>query len=102
MSSSSVSSAQPAGKSAATQSAKVLPDNRSRLGQYSPPPPSNQPDRRLEINSNFNGGSYSSAQRPFSTRAAVAEAQRQLIAHGNYRRRLDGRYGRRTASAVSA
>src|SRR5206468_10793973 len=38
MSSSSVSSAQPAGKSAATQSAKVLPDNSSRLGQYSPPP----------------------------------------------------------------
>ena len=102
MSSSSVSSAQPAGKSAATQSAKVLPDNSSRLGQYSPPPPSNQPDRRLEMNSNFNGGSYSSAQRRFSTRAAVAEVQRQLIAYGYYRGRIDGRYGRRTAVAVSA
>jgi len=102
MSSSSVSSAQPAGKSAATQSAKVLPDNSSRLGQYSPPPPSNQPDRRLEMNSNFNGGSYSSAQRRFSTRAAVAEAQRQLIAHGYYRGRIDGRYGRGTAFAVRA
>src|SRR5881398_1291051 len=38
MSSSSVSSAQPTGKSAATQFAKVLPDNSSRLGQHSPPP----------------------------------------------------------------
>ena len=54
------------------------------------------------MNSNFNGGSYSSAQRRFSTRAAVAEAQRQLIAHGYYRGRIDGRYGRRTAVAVSA
>src|SRR6266513_6179409 len=44
MSSRSVSSAQPAGKSAATQSAKVLSDNSSRLGQDSPPPRSNQPD----------------------------------------------------------
>src|SRR5881227_962734 len=102
MSSSSVSSAQPAGKSAATQSAKVLPDNSSRLGQYSPPPPSNQPDRQLEMNPNFNGGSFSSAQRRISTRAAVAEVQRQLIAHGYYRGRTDGRYGRRTAVAMSA
>src|SRR5436190_23106681 len=50
MSWSPVSSAQPAGKSAATQSAKVLPDNSSRLGQHSPPPSSNQPDRPLEMN----------------------------------------------------
>src|SRR5438874_13770422 len=49
MTSSSVSSAQPAGKSAATQFAKVLPDNS----------PSNQPDRQLEMNPNFNGGSFS-------------------------------------------
>src|SRR5438128_3009991 len=102
MTSSSVSSAQPAGKSAATQFAKVLPDNSSRLGQHSPPPPSNQPDRQLEMNPNFNGGSFSSAQRRISTRAAVAEVQRQLIAYGYYRGRIDGRYGRRTAVAVSA
>src|SRR5213082_3734948 len=57
MTSSSVSSAQPAGKSAATHSAKVLSDNSSRLGQDSPSP-SNQPDRQLEMNSNFNGGGY--------------------------------------------
>jgi peptidoglycan hydrolase-like protein with peptidoglycan-binding domain len=102
MSWSPVSSAQPSGKSAATQSAKVLPDNSSRLGQHSPPPSSNQPDRPLEMNSNFNGGSYSSAQRRFSTRAAVAEVQRQLIAGGYYRGRIDGRYGRQTAVAMSA
>ena len=102
MTSSSVSSAQPTGKSAATQFAKVLPDNSSRLGQHSPPPPSNQPDRQLEMNSNFNGGSFSSAQRRISTRAAVAEVQRQLIAYGYYRGRIDGRYGRRTAVAMSA
>src|SRR5437016_10647004 len=92
MTSSSVSSAQPAGKSATTQFAKVLPDNSSRLGQHSPPPPSNQPDRQLEMNSNFNGGSFSSAQRRISTRAAVAEVQRQLIAYGYYRGRINGRY----------
>ena len=101
MTSSSVSSAQPAGKSAATHSAKVLSDNSSRLGQDSPSP-SNQPDRQLEMNSNFNGGGYSLAQRRFRTRAAVTEVQRQLIAYGYYRGRIDGRYGRRTAVAVSA
>src|SRR5204863_6792932 len=40
MSSSSVSSAQPAGKSAATQFAKALPENSSRLGQHSHARPS--------------------------------------------------------------
>jgi peptidoglycan hydrolase-like protein with peptidoglycan-binding domain len=99
---SSVSLAKPTGKPAATQSAKVLPDNSSRLGQDSPPPPSNQPDRPLEMNSNFNGTGYSSAQRRIGTRAGVAEAQRQLLARGYYRGRIDGRYGRRTAFAVSA
>ena len=54
------------------------------------------------MNSNFNGGGYSLAQRRFRTRAAVTEVQRQLIAYGYYRGRIDGRYGRRTAVAVSA
>jgi peptidoglycan hydrolase-like protein with peptidoglycan-binding domain len=102
VSSSSVSSAQPTGKSAATQSTRVPRDDSSRLDQNSAPPPSNQPDRWLEMNSNFNGAGYSSAPRRINARAAVAEVQRQLIARGYYRGRIDGRYGRRTAFAVSA
>jgi peptidoglycan hydrolase-like protein with peptidoglycan-binding domain len=102
LSSSSLSSTKPTGKSAATQATKVLPGNSSRLGQDSPPLLSNQPSRQLEMNANFNGGSYNSAPRRINTRAVVAEVQRQLIADGYYRGRIDGRYGRRTAVAVSA
>jgi Putative peptidoglycan binding domain len=81
---------------------RASPDDSSRLGQNSPPLPSNEPDRRLERNSNFNGTGYSSAPRSITARAAVAEVQRQLLARGYYRGRIDGRYGRRTAFAVSA
>lgn len=102
VSSSSVSSAQPSGKSAPTQSMRVSPDDSSSLGQNSPPLPSNEPDRRLEMNSTFNGTGYSSAPRSIDARAAVAEVQRQLLARGYYRGRIDGRYGRRIAFAVSA
>jgi peptidoglycan hydrolase-like protein with peptidoglycan-binding domain len=102
-SSNSASSAQPTGKSAVTQSTSVRPDETSPIGQNSPSSSPNEPARQLETKPAFaSPPPDQSTPRRTSARAAVAEVQRQLITRGYYRGRVDGRYRRRTAVAVSA
>jgi peptidoglycan hydrolase-like protein with peptidoglycan-binding domain len=102
LSSNSVASAQPTGKSAVTQSNSPRGDDRSRLGQNPPAPSLTEPDRRLETNPDFASALYKSAPRRINQRIAVAEVQRQLMSRGYYRGRIDGRSGRRTTFALRA
>jgi peptidoglycan hydrolase-like protein with peptidoglycan-binding domain len=102
LSSNSVASPQPSGKSAVTQSNSVRVDDRARLGQNSPAASLTEPDRRLETSPNLSGAFYQSAPRRINQRIAVAEAQRQLMSRGYYRARIDGRSGRRTMLALRA
>jgi peptidoglycan hydrolase-like protein with peptidoglycan-binding domain len=102
LSSNSVASAQPSGKSASAQSNSVRGDDRPRLGQNSPAASLSEPDRRLETKSNFSGALYQSPPRRINQRIALAEVQRQLMSRGYYRGRIDGRSGRRTMFALRA
>jgi peptidoglycan hydrolase-like protein with peptidoglycan-binding domain len=101
-SSNSVASAsQPASKPAAVQSDSVRPDASARVSQSSPPPSLNQPNRPLETNPPYSATFYQSAPLRVNRRV-IAGAQYQLVSRGYYRGRVDGRYGSRTALAVSA
>jgi peptidoglycan hydrolase-like protein with peptidoglycan-binding domain len=96
-----VSSSQPTSKSALMPPSNVRPDKSSPLVQNPPRsrPPS-EGDRRFETNPVFSGAPYPSAPSRPTRRIVVAEAQRQLMSHGYYPGRIDGRTGPRTAFAV--
>src|SRR5260370_4161511 len=95
------SSSQPISKSAITQSNTAHPDDNSPVLQNFSPGSSNEPDRRLEMNQPFVDG-QKSVPRRVNERMTIAAVQQQLISRGDYRSRVDGRYGRRTGFAVRA
>jgi peptidoglycan hydrolase-like protein with peptidoglycan-binding domain len=95
-------SSQPASKPAVTESNTPRPEDNSQVAQNSSPGSSSEPDRRLEANPPFAVAPNQSVPRRISTRAAVAEVQRQLMSRGYYQGRVDGRPGRRTAFALRA
>jgi peptidoglycan hydrolase-like protein with peptidoglycan-binding domain len=99
-SSNSIASAsQPASTPAAIQPNSVRPDASARLSQSSPPPLFSRPDRPLETNPSYSASFYQSAPLRLNRRI-IAGAQYQLMSHGYYRGRVDGKYGRQTAFAV--
>ena len=83
----SAASSQPISKPAVTQS------NTARSEQVAP-------DRKFEMNSEFNGSADAAPPGRVSKRTVVADLQRQLITRGYYRGRVDGGYGRQTALAL--
>jgi len=92
---------QPNSKPAAAQSNSIRPDASARLSQSSPRPSFSQPDRPLETNPPYSASFYQSA--PFRVnRRIIAEAQYQLMSHGYYGGRVDGKYGHETAFALRA
>jgi peptidoglycan hydrolase-like protein with peptidoglycan-binding domain len=97
-----VASSQQASKPAVTQSNLPRPEDNSQVTQNSTAGLPSELDRRLEANPPFAGAPNQSAPRRISARAAVAEVQRQLMSHGYYQGRIDGRPGRRTAFALRA
>ncbi len=100
--SNSASSSQSTSKSAVTQSNTVRGADSSPVGQNSSPRSFTQPDRPLNNMNEPVVDAYESAPRRINQRIAVAEVQRQLMSRGDYRGRIDGKYGRRTAFAVRA
>jgi peptidoglycan hydrolase-like protein with peptidoglycan-binding domain len=95
------STSQPASKPAAPQLNSVRPDASSRLSQTSPSPSFRQPAPGLEADPSYSASFYQSAP-PRLNRQIIAGAQYQLMSHGYYRGRVDGKYGRQTAFAVRA
>jgi peptidoglycan hydrolase-like protein with peptidoglycan-binding domain len=95
-----VTASPPNSNPAVAQPKSGRPDVNARVTQSSPPP-SFQPDRPLQTNPSYSASFYQSA--PFRVnRRSIAEAQYQLISHGYYRGRVDGKYGPQTALAVRA
>jgi peptidoglycan hydrolase-like protein with peptidoglycan-binding domain len=88
-------------KSPVTQSSTLRPDDASRAGSVSPARSVGEPDRRVETNQDFTATPYESAPARLNA-GIVAEVKRQLANRGYYRGRINGRYGRRAASAVRA
>jgi peptidoglycan hydrolase-like protein with peptidoglycan-binding domain len=95
-----VASSAPSSKPAVTQSNTARPDQSAPVAQSPSPQSPGEPDRQLEMNSDFNGADYAVAPRRVSKRMVIAELQRQLVTRGYYRGRIDGRYGRQTALAL--
>jgi peptidoglycan hydrolase-like protein with peptidoglycan-binding domain len=83
-----------------SNTASARPGRSARVEQNLPQPSLATPDRQLQVNPAMSGFGYRFAPVRINKRMAVAEVQRQLITRGYYRGRVDGRYGRRTASAL--
>lgn len=91
----------PTPKSAVAQPDSVRPDASARLGQSSPPPSSSQPDHPLQTNPPYSASFYQSAPIRIN-RQIIAGVQYQLMNHGYYRGRVDGKHGREMALALRA
>lgn len=88
-------------KPATAQPNTSRPDVNARVSQSSPPPSFSQPDRPLEANPSLSASFYQPAPVGVNRRI-IAGAQYQLMKHGYYRGRLDGKEGRQTTFAVRA
>ena len=88
-------------KPQAAQANSVRPDAGARLSESSPPASFSPPNRRSQNEAPYPASFYQSARLRVN-RSIVAGAQYQLMSRGYYGGRVDGKYGRQTASAVSA
>jgi peptidoglycan hydrolase-like protein with peptidoglycan-binding domain len=96
----SAASSQPISKPAVTQSNTARPEQVAPVAQSPSPQLPVAPDRKFEMNSEFNGSADAPPPGRVSKRTVVADLQRQLITRGYYRGRVDGGYGRQTALAL--
>src|SRR4029077_5828540 len=98
----SVSSSQPTSQPAVTQSNNAPPNQSGPVGWNPPPQTPTQPDQRLQTNPAFAAAPYQTMPLRISDRIVIAQVQRQLIAYGYYRGRVDGKIGPRTAFGLRA
>jgi peptidoglycan hydrolase-like protein with peptidoglycan-binding domain len=87
-------------KPAVTQPKSVRPDENAWLGRNPAPESPGKVDRQFETNPGLSRPDRSTLRQLKAH--IVAEVQYQLGSGGYYRGRIDGRYGRRLASAVRA
>jgi len=98
----SVSSSQPTSKPAVTQSNNAPRNQSGPVGWNPPPQTPTQPDQRLQTNPAFAAAPYQTMPLRISDRIVIAQVQRQLMAYGYYRGRVDGKIGPRTAFGLRA